>query len=164
MRRKRGPVALCAQPFGWLTFVEVSKTLLLSGAGVQGFRPSPSPGHARLGTLSPGTGSEGHRGTDRRLSLSEPRAGARGYVHPRGSGALAGGVRPEPARSPELISGSSGQGRQISRAARTSMPLPPPGESEPASLDADMKVVAPSVPAWNQIYAVVAGVSHSPAR
>ena len=28
--RKRGPVALCAQPFGWLTFVEALTNLLLS--------------------------------------------------------------------------------------------------------------------------------------
>jgi len=35
MRRKRGPVALCAQPFGWLTLVEVSETVLLPKTVVQ---------------------------------------------------------------------------------------------------------------------------------
>jgi len=43
-------VALCAQPFGWLTLVEVSKTLLLCGEDVQ--KPGEG-GEGRQGCLPP---------------------------------------------------------------------------------------------------------------
>jgi len=49
MRRKRGPEALCAQPFGWRTLIEVLVVLLLSETGVKKARsPTLSPAWSRL--------------------------------------------------------------------------------------------------------------------